>query len=215
MVALDLEGTGSQDRDNEAILEIALVPLAGGRPAIADAWHSLVNPCRRISRRPWISPGLTDGVLVQAPLWDDVERSVRDRLHGKIIVGHNVRVDWRLLHLHTPQAQPAALLDTLRLARHVHPGLPSKSLTALVAEHGLTEQVNALTPGGQPHRALWDTIAVALLLPALVQLLPAGSDTTVVQLRDIAGIPTGSEQAGNDRSDGQLTLGFSSSPSQD
>jgi DNA polymerase-3 subunit epsilon/exodeoxyribonuclease X len=31
LVAFDLEGSGAQDRDNEAILEIALVPLRAGR----------------------------------------------------------------------------------------------------------------------------------------------------------------------------------------
>ncbi|KIH99553.1 hypothetical protein LP52_06630 [Streptomonospora alba] len=33
LVALDLEGTGAQDRENEAILEIAAVPLAWSRKA--------------------------------------------------------------------------------------------------------------------------------------------------------------------------------------
>ena len=35
LVALDLEGSGAQDRDDEAILEIAIVPIAGGQPDIA------------------------------------------------------------------------------------------------------------------------------------------------------------------------------------
>jgi DNA polymerase III subunit epsilon len=33
LVTLDLEGSGAQDRDNEAVLEIAVVPLTDGRPA--------------------------------------------------------------------------------------------------------------------------------------------------------------------------------------
>ena len=31
LVALDLEGSGAQNRDSEAILEIALVPLTAGQ----------------------------------------------------------------------------------------------------------------------------------------------------------------------------------------
>ncbi|WP_238449337.1 hypothetical protein [Micromonospora sp. 4G55] len=33
---------------------------------------------------------------------------------------------------------------------------------------GLTRRVNAAAPDSQPHRALWDTTATALLLPELV-----------------------------------------------
>ena len=58
LVALDLEGSGAQDRD-EAILEIAIVPLTAGQPDIAGAYSTLINPGRKIPRRPWISPGLT------------------------------------------------------------------------------------------------------------------------------------------------------------
>ncbi|GAA3752331.1 3'-5' exonuclease family protein [Salinactinospora qingdaonensis] len=67
LIALDLEGTGAQDRENEAILEIATVPLAGGLPAMDEAYETLINPGRPVPRRPWISPGLTNAVLRQAP----------------------------------------------------------------------------------------------------------------------------------------------------
>jgi hypothetical protein len=48
LAALDLEGSGVQDRDNEAILEIAVVPLAEGQPDLSHAYSTLVNrsgPC--------------------------------------------------------------------------------------------------------------------------------------------------------------------------
>jgi DNA polymerase-3 subunit epsilon len=44
LVALDLEGSGAQDRDNEAILEIAVVPLTAGLPDTAIAYTTLINP---------------------------------------------------------------------------------------------------------------------------------------------------------------------------
>ncbi|WP_017622946.1 3'-5' exonuclease [Nocardiopsis chromatogenes] len=67
LVAVDLEGTGAQDKEHEAILEVALVPLHGGSPNMARAWETLVNPGRPVPKRPWISPGLTDEVLADAP----------------------------------------------------------------------------------------------------------------------------------------------------
>ncbi|WP_236700666.1 3'-5' exonuclease [Allosalinactinospora lopnorensis] len=59
LVVLDLEGTGAQDREHEAILEIATVPLAGGLPDMSRCYETLISPGRPAPRRPWISPGLT------------------------------------------------------------------------------------------------------------------------------------------------------------
>jgi hypothetical protein len=51
LIALDLEGSGAQDRDNEAILEIAVVPITAGHPDISAAYSTLINPGRTIPRR--------------------------------------------------------------------------------------------------------------------------------------------------------------------
>jgi DNA polymerase III epsilon subunit-like protein len=166
LLALDLEGSGAQDRDNEAILEIALVPVTGGQPDPAAAYSTLINPGRRIPRRPWISPGLTNSVLAGAPAPADVGPQLARRADGHILVGHNVRVDWRLLHRRYPAITAAGLIDTLRLARHLR--LAQKNgLAPLVDQLGLTAQIDRIAAGSQPHRALWDTIAAAVLLPAL------------------------------------------------
>ena len=52
LIALDLEGTGAQDRDDEAILEIAAVPLTDGQPDMDRSYCTLVNPQRPIPRHP-------------------------------------------------------------------------------------------------------------------------------------------------------------------
>jgi DNA polymerase-3 subunit epsilon len=191
LVALDLEGTGAQDRDDEAILEIAIVPLVDGRPSLDDAYTTLINPQRPVPKRPWISPGLTNDALSEAPTLDKIAPQLATRLDGRIIVGHNVGVDWRLLHRRCPGIRPAGLVDTLRLARHVHAGEKGNGLTALLERHNLTDQVSALAPGSQPHRALWDTIGAALLLATLVDSAPGGGISTLKALRRLAGIPLG------------------------
>src|ERR1700761_5926292 len=117
LVVLDLEGTGAQDRDNEAILEIALVPLANGQPDLPRAFTSLINPGRPVPRRPWISPGLTTQNLASAPGLDDIAPAPPTRMPGSLIVGHNVGVDWRPLSRQCPGIRITALIDTLRLAR--------------------------------------------------------------------------------------------------
>lgn len=187
IVALDLEGSGAQDRDNEAILEIAAVPLALGQPDLARAFTSLVNPGRSIPRHPWLSPGLTNAVLATAPPLGKIEAQLAELIDGRWVVGHNVNVDWRLLSRRLPALRPAGLIDTLALARAL--GQPKRSLSVLVEQMHLTGLVTASAVGSQPHRALWDTVAVACLLPRLVDRLWPDRPPTMETLRLTAGIP--------------------------
>jgi DNA polymerase-3 subunit epsilon len=167
LVAIDLEGTGAQDRVDEAILEIAAIRLLDGVPDTDTAYTTLVNPGRYVPPRPWISPGLAGDALASAPELAAVEPHLAARLNGHILIGHNVGVDWRLLRRHCSAITPAALLDTHKLARTLNVPGP-RGLANLLDEMHLIEAVNAAAPGSQPHRALWDTAGTALLLGALI-----------------------------------------------
>jgi DNA polymerase III subunit epsilon len=186
LAALDLEDSGAQDRDNEAILEIAVVPLSEGQPDLPRAYSTLVNPQRPVPRRPWISRGLTMATLSAAPAIASIEPELARRLSGAIIVGHNVGVDWRLLRRRCPSVRPAGLLDTLRLASLARPGDEGNSLSALLDRHELTGQVIGLAPGSRPHRALWDATGTVLLLRKLITMkYPDG--VSIQHLMSVAG----------------------------
>ncbi|MDG6100498.1 3'-5' exonuclease [Dactylosporangium aurantiacum] len=187
LVALDLEGTGAQDGADEAILEIAAVPLIDGAPDVATAYTTLVNPGRPIPARPWISPGLTNDALASAPPLAAVEPGLAALLDGAVLVGHNVRVDWRLLQRRCPSIRPIALLDTYKLARAVM-NTPSYSLTNLLKTLDLTATVDTMAPGSQPHRALWDTVGTALLLGALIHI-QWQTDPAIADLTAVADVP--------------------------
>ena len=188
LCALDLEGTGAQDKDNEAILEVAAIPIVDGSPDLSSAYESLVNPGRAVPRRRWISPGLTDEVLREAPSPAQVGRELGERVSGRYLVGHNIGVDWRLLRLHYPDLRPLGLVDTLRLVRASQPKGP-KGLGALLDRFELREQVDKSVPSGRPHRALWDTVAAAVLLARLVEDDP--SIHTLGDLVSAASVPLG------------------------
>jgi DNA polymerase-3 subunit epsilon/exodeoxyribonuclease X len=204
LVALDLEGTGAQDHDDEGILEIAVVPLAGGQPGMPDAYCTLVNPGRPVPRRPWISPGLTTSAAAGAPAIADIEPELARCLSGSYIVGHNIGVDWRLLHRWCPSIRPAGLIDTLRLARLVYPGEKGNNLGRLLERHHLSAAVGSLAKGSQPHRALWDATGAALLLGALsAAWQPAGlSIEGLLGAAELA--PSGSSAEASDNVQGQL-----------
>jgi DNA polymerase III epsilon subunit-like protein len=187
LVALDLEGSGAQDRDHEVILEIATVPIINAQPDVDHAYCALINPGRPIPARPWISPGLTNQTLRTAPTLETVGPALAEHLDGRYIVGHNVGVDWRLLHRRFPSIRAAGLIDTLRLARHLNRAT-SNGLARLIAVNNLAAKIDSLAIGSQPHRALWDTIAAAILLGALVKQAWSNSPT-IEDLTEIAGTP--------------------------
>jgi DNA polymerase-3 subunit epsilon/exodeoxyribonuclease X len=117
-------------------------------------------------------------------------------LGGSIMVGHNVGVDYRLLHRCLPDLRPAALIDTLALARHLHPGRRSgNSLTSLLDRYELTGTVTDLAPASRPHRAIWDTLGAAVLLTTLIHQLADDGSLTLGALHAIAGRPLHDEPA--------------------
>ncbi len=204
LVALDLEGTGAQDGADEAILEIAVVPLIDGAPDVATAYTTLVNPGRPIPARPWISPGLTNDALAPAPPLAAVEPGLAALLDGAVLVGHNIRVDWRLLQRRCTTIRPIALLDTYKLGRAVVK-TPSYSLTNLLRTLDLTTTVDTLVPGSHPHRALWDTVGTALLLGALIHI-QWQTDPAMADLTAMAGVPLNGGVAAAVIEDDQLHL---------
>ncbi|WP_406639184.1 3'-5' exonuclease [Amycolatopsis sp. WGS_07] len=204
LVAIDLEGSGPQDPAGEAILEIALVPIRSGAPDIDNAYTTVINPERPIRRGPWISPGLTSSVLAAAPPLASVAPEIAERVAGRVLVGHNVGVDWRLLRKRVPDARPAGLLDTLRLAKAHRPDLKKgHSLSDWIKRLDLTDTITAAAPGSQPHRALWDTVAAGQLLAALATDTPDTQPSLAVLLA-AGGIPLGDAPA--PKPDDQQTL---------
>lgn len=81
LVAIDLEGSGAQDREREAILEIALVPIVDWQPDMTAAYCTLINPERSVPQRPWISPGLTDEAPAPRPVGHGCQRHAPDNAH--------------------------------------------------------------------------------------------------------------------------------------
>jgi DNA polymerase III epsilon subunit-like protein len=97
LVAIDFEGSGAQERENEQILEIAVIRLMDGRSDMATAFTTRIDPGRPIPTRPWISPGLSGTALRGQPTLADVHADLITRQAGTYLVGQNVAVDWRPL----------------------------------------------------------------------------------------------------------------------
>ncbi|MEV0151997.1 MULTISPECIES: hypothetical protein [unclassified Nonomuraea] len=88
LVAFDLEGTGAQDRQDEPILEIAAVPLAGGAPGMAAAWDSCSSPNGQARQR---GPSARPATCAGSPATVAVEVVGHGRTRGDRPAGRRVR----------------------------------------------------------------------------------------------------------------------------
>jgi DNA polymerase-3 subunit epsilon len=101
--------------------------------------------------------------LAAAPALPDLWPELAPRLAGPV-VAHNVGTERSLLQSAAPLHVPGPWIDTLALARRAWPAAPSHALEDLVPALGLQSRLRALLPGREPHDALYDAFACALLL---------------------------------------------------
>jgi DNA polymerase-3 subunit epsilon len=186
LVAFDLVASGAQDREREAVLEVATVPVLDWEPHVCRQFTTMINPIRPIPRRPWIAPGLSDTELRAAPVFADILPDLAERINATYIVGYNVGASWRVLRQAAPGLRPAGLIDVLRLARAIDPG-HRHDLASVIDQLGLSDAVTALAGDSAPGRALWNCVAAGALLTSLAR--PAfGRSVSIAQLLAVAGV---------------------------
>ncbi|MGW4115288.1 3'-5' exonuclease [Actinosynnema sp. NPDC004786] len=161
LVVVDVEGNGGQPPQ---IVEVALLVVDGpvtGR----DLRSWLVRPSVPITPFARRIHGIGDDDVERKPRWHGVSHEILPSLTGRVLVAHNASTDYRVLRAHLPGWRPPLVLDTLKLARHVRPDLPSHGLDKLVAHLGLDTTGVA---GQRPHRAGYDTWCAWQLFLTLV-----------------------------------------------
>ena len=171
LVVVDVEGNGQQPPE---IVEIAALPIDDGQLGPATTW--LVKPRKPIN--PIVTRkvhGIRNADVVDQPSWADVEAQVNTAISGRVLVAHNATVERGVLRAHLPGWEPSLVLDTLRLARHVWPGLGSYGLDHLTEHLALT----ADDIDGRRHRATYDAQLTWRLLNAALMASGATWNTLV------------------------------------
>ena len=161
---IDTETTGMQAGTNR-LTEIAGVKIRDGEKI--ERFSELINPGVEIPARIRHLTGITTGMLQSKPPAEKVLPQFLKFLEGSILVGHNLQFDRRFLDAELTRAGYRALacpmLCTLRLARRLLQGLPSKGLSSLVDFFGITVD--------RRHRAADDAEATCEILLRLLRRL--------------------------------------------
>ncbi|MGV9823485.1 3'-5' exonuclease [Nocardia xishanensis] len=163
LAVVDVEGNGATPPE---IIEIAILPITTATAQATDIRSWLIRPKTPIS--PIVTRkvhGITNTDVAECPTWPEVAPGVTAVLGDRILVAHNAKVEYKVLAAHLPGWAPSMVLDTLRLAKAVWPGLRGYGLDKLIDHAEL--DTTALAEQGY-HRAAYDTWAAWQLVRRLV-----------------------------------------------
>lgn len=164
---LDTETTGA-DPSTAEICEIGAVLVSyDGLKQISDEtseFHSLVRPSDRIPPEASAVHHITDMMVAGAPSAGEIESGIASFAAGaSIVCAHNSPFDLTILTRQMPSIfrrfGDGNTVDSLRLARHLWPEIPSHALQVLRYRFGLGDSLE-----GDPHRALFDAHLVRRLV---------------------------------------------------
>ena len=124
----------------------------------ATFFSSLVNPGCHIPYQVQLLNGITDELVADAPCFSALLPRFLSFLGDDPLIAHNASFDCSFLYREAARlgiAIPNPVVDTVKLARRVWPGLPSYKLTYLTDYHGIAQE--------DAHRAWCDARATAKL----------------------------------------------------
>lgn len=158
---VDIETTGGFAAGN-CITEIAIIIHDGNQ--VLDSFETLINPQMVIPLYIQSLTGITDNMVLEAPVFAEVAERIHTLLKDKVFVAHNVNFDYSFVRhqlLNCGFELQCKKLCTLQMSRRLLPGYSSYSLGRLC---------NALCiPLIGRHRAGGDAGATAKLLAVLLQ----------------------------------------------
>ncbi len=160
-IVLDTETTGLEASEGHRIIEIGCVELVNRR-ITGNTWHQYLQPDREIDAGAVEVHGITNESLVDKPRFADIAREFLAFIEGAELVIHNAPFDVgfldhelkRLDGKTPPIARRCSIVDTLVMARRLHPG-QRNSLDALCKRYSVDNSQRDL------HGALLDAEILA------------------------------------------------------
>ena len=156
-IVVDTETTGLDPRQGHRIIELAAIELDGRRVSLRR-FHRYLNPEREIDAGAVAVHGLTYERLQNEAKFADIAPGFLEFIAGAELIIHNAPFDIGFLNhelelIGMPPLQNA-VVDTLKVAREMHPG-KKNSLDALCSRYEIDNAHRSL------HGALLDTELLA------------------------------------------------------
>ena len=141
-IVLDTETTGLEHSQGHRVIEIGCVELLSRRPT-GRTFHKYLCPDREVDPGALAVHGITNDFLATQPRFKDVADELLGFIDGAELVIHNATFDVGFLDAELKRlgrqasvTQLCSVLDTLALARQMHPG-QRNSLDALCERYGV------------------------------------------------------------------------------
>ncbi len=160
-VVLDTETTGLEVSEGHRVIEIGCVELINRRRT-GETYHQYVQPDRDIDEAAHRVHGISSKMLADKPRFAAVAEAFIEFVSGAELIIHNADFDVGFLDnefqcadlLSTNIASVCTVIDTLRMAREIHPG-QRNSLDALCKRYSVDNS------GRDFHGALLDAQLLA------------------------------------------------------
>ncbi|RCW50158.1 PolC-type DNA polymerase III [Paenibacillus prosopidis] len=180
-VVFDIETTGLSVINNK-IIELAGVKMKDGKEI--DRFSTLLNPHEKIPYHITQLTNINDDMVKDAPDLEPKLREFIDFIGDDVLVAHNARFDIGFIQanckaLGMPEVKNP-VLDTLELARFIHPSLKNHRLNTLADKYKISLENH--------HRAVDDSLALGGILYGLIADAAERNITNLHQLNDYVGI---------------------------
>jgi DNA polymerase-3 subunit epsilon len=176
-VVLDTETTGLNAALGDRIIEIGCIEILNRR-VTDNHFHSYVNPERKSEEGALKVHGITGEFLQGKPKFREIAAEFLEYIRGAELIIHNAAFDLEFLNreLDLAKLPPieehcASVVDSLALARELHPG-KKNSLDAL-CERYLVDNA---------HRTLHGALLDASLLAEVYIAMTRGQDSLAIEL---------------------------------
>lgn len=176
-IILDTETTGLSPALGHRIIEIAAVEMINRR-LTGNQFHFYLNPEREIDVGAQQVHGITLEFLQDKPKFCDVAQEFLAFVRGCELIIHNAPFDVGFLNhelgrldMHAVDGHCAAIIDTLKLAKELHPG-QKNSLDALCKRYAVD---NA-------HRTLHGALLDAALLADVYLAMTRGQESLLIEV---------------------------------
>lgn len=136
-VAVDVETTGLSPLANE-LIEISAIKYKGIEKI--DTFSTLIKPKSRIPYYITNITGITNEMVVNSPIVEEIMPKLVNFIGKSPIVAHNANFDYSFLQSYSNNSfSKNQVIDTVRIGRKLFPSLPNHKLGTIAKHIGIME----------------------------------------------------------------------------